>query len=96
MNVTITNHALCVGEIEVLGVAASSVLQIGDTDSYTLFSMFDTPPESIFVGPFAPLSLPEESRPQSAEEARIPEECDGHKAAGRFGGSRAGNQAGTP
>ncbi|MFF2090283.1 hypothetical protein [Paenibacillus sp. NPDC058174] len=53
------NHALVVGSIEVLGVASSSSLQVGDTDYMTLYSMFDTPPESVIVGPLVPFPSPE-------------------------------------
>ncbi len=59
MNVNITNHLLCVGSLELVGVASASMLQIGDTDTITLYSIFDTPPESIIIGPFAPLPAPE-------------------------------------
>lgn len=53
------NHVLSVGEIEILGVSAASLLQVGDTDYITLYSMFDTPPESVIVGPIAPFPQPE-------------------------------------
>lgn len=55
----VTNCALNVGSIEVLGVSSSSLLQIGDSDYITLYSMFDTPPESTTFGPAAPLPQPE-------------------------------------
>ena len=58
MNVNITNHMLCVGSLELVGVASASLLQIGDTDTITLYSIFDTPPESVIIGPFAPLPEP--------------------------------------
>lgn len=60
MNFTVHNHQLCVGRIEVLGVASSSLLQVGDTHHMGLYSMFDTPPESVIVGSMAPLPEPEE------------------------------------
>ncbi|GGG56565.1 hypothetical protein [Paenibacillus radicis (ex Gao et al. 2016)] len=53
------NHALVVGSIEVLGISSSSSLQVGDTDYTTLYSMFDTPPESVIIGPLAPFPSPE-------------------------------------
>jgi spore germination protein PD len=40
------------------------MLQIGDTDNVALYSMFDTPPESVIVGPVAPFP-----QPGSASEA---------------------------
>ncbi|MEK3881586.1 hypothetical protein [Paenibacillus sp. PL2-23] len=55
----VTNHTLAVGQIEVLGVSSASMLQIGDTDRIQLNSMFDTPPESVIVGPLAPFPTPE-------------------------------------
>jgi spore germination protein PD len=33
---------------------------LGDTESLTLYSYFDTPPESVIVGPLAPLPAPPE------------------------------------
>nr|WP_276311143.1 hypothetical protein [Paenibacillus nanensis] len=64
MRFHVTNYDLAVGQIEVLGVSSASMLQVGDTNSVTLYSMFDTPPESTIVGPLAP--FPE---PEGAEEA---------------------------
>jgi spore germination protein PD len=55
----VVNHALCVGNIELLGVSSASMFQIGDTDNVSLYSVFDTPPESVIVGPIAPLPEPE-------------------------------------
>ena len=55
----VTNHALAVGQIEILGVSSASMLQVGDTDKVILYSMFDTPPESVIVGPLAPVPTPE-------------------------------------
>jgi spore germination protein PD len=55
MNFTTINHELSVGNIKVIGVASSSVFLIGDTDSICLSSIFDTPPESLIIGPFVPL-----------------------------------------
>ncbi|WP_179232892.1 spore gernimation protein GerPD [Paenibacillus rigui] len=55
MNFQVTNKALCVGEIRVLGVSSSSVFLIGDTEQIICSSIFDTPPESVIVGPLAPL-----------------------------------------
>jgi spore germination protein PD len=59
LNFTVHNHQLCVGRIEVLGIASSSLLQVGDTSRMALYSMFDTPPESVIVGSMAPLPEPE-------------------------------------
>jgi spore germination protein PD len=57
----VTNGPVNIGAIRVLGVASSASLLLGDADSLTLYSYFDTPPESMIVGPLAPLPpLPEE------------------------------------
>ncbi|MCQ6560412.1 hypothetical protein [Paenibacillus mendelii] len=70
MNFHVTNHTLYVGKIETLGVASSSILQIGDTQCISLYSMFDTPPESVIVGPVAPLSPPEGAESAEGEDDR--------------------------
>lgn len=57
MNFEVMNRELCVGSIRVLGVSSSSVLMVGDTNSIQLTSLFDTPPESLIIGPFVPLAL---------------------------------------
>ena len=57
----VINHHLSVGQIEILGVSSASMLQVGDTDTVALYSMFDTPPESVIVGPIAPFPLPEDA-----------------------------------
>jgi spore germination protein PD len=55
----VINHQLSVGQIDVLGVSSASMLQVGDTDIVSLYAMFDTPPESVVVGPMAPFPEPE-------------------------------------
>lgn len=52
----VINHDICVGNIHVLGVSSSSLLMVGDSDSIQLTSLFDTPPESLIIGPFVPLT----------------------------------------
>lgn len=52
MNMYVTNKGLQVGFIQLIGVSSASLLQIGDSVSISLQSMFDTPPESIIVGAF--------------------------------------------
>lgn len=57
----VVNGPVYVGAIKVIGIASSAALLVGDTDSLTLYSYFDTPPESLIVGPLAPLPpLPRE------------------------------------
>lgn len=56
MNFHVYNRDLSVGNIRITGVASSSILMIGDTQTIQLASVFDTPPESLIIGPFVPLS----------------------------------------
>lgn len=67
LNFTVHNCGLTVGSIEILGVSAASMFQIGDSDYVTLYSMFDTPPESVIAGPMAPLPTPEGEEDASGE-----------------------------
>ncbi|HTG71685.1 MAG TPA: spore gernimation protein GerPD [Candidatus Udaeobacter sp.] len=66
-NFSVINHQLSVGQIEILGISSASMLQVGDTDTVSLYSMFDTPPESVIVGPMAPLPMPEEAEDISSD-----------------------------
>ncbi|KAA9027512.1 spore gernimation protein GerPD [Niallia endozanthoxylica] len=52
----VVNRELCVGTIHVTGISSSSLLMVGDTNSIQLTSLFDTPPESLIIGPFVPLT----------------------------------------
>ncbi|UAL53235.1 MULTISPECIES: spore gernimation protein GerPD [Metabacillus] len=56
MNFNVVNKELSVGAIQVAAVASSSVFLIGDVNCITLSSVFDTPPESLIIGPFVPLA----------------------------------------
>ncbi|MCM3707237.1 MULTISPECIES: spore gernimation protein GerPD [Cytobacillus] len=56
MNYQVYNRDLCVGSIRVLGVSSSSVLMVGDTQTIQLAATFDTPAESLLIGPFVPLT----------------------------------------
>lgn len=56
MNFTVVNHDLKVGAIKVVGVSSSSVFLVGDTQTITLSSVFDTPAESLIIGPLVPLA----------------------------------------
>jgi len=49
------NRDLCVENIRITGVASSSMVLIGDAETVQLASIFDTPPESLIIGPFVPL-----------------------------------------
>ncbi|KAA0547639.1 spore gernimation protein GerPD [Bacillus sp. BGMRC 2118] len=55
MNFTVVNKGIHVGDIKVVGVASSSIFLIGDSETICLSSTFDTPAESLIIGPFVPL-----------------------------------------
>jgi spore germination protein PD len=56
MNFTVENKQLNVGSIQIVGISSSSLLLIGDTHTIKCSSIFDTPPESLIIGPLVPLS----------------------------------------
>lgn len=56
MNFTVINREICVGTIRIIGVTTSSVFLVGDTETISLSSAFDTPPESLIIGPFVPIT----------------------------------------
>lgn len=56
MNLEVYNREINVGTIRVIGVSSSSLLMVGDTQTIQLASVFDTPAESLFIGPFVPLA----------------------------------------
>ncbi|MBT2638926.1 MULTISPECIES: spore gernimation protein GerPD [unclassified Bacillus (in: firmicutes)] len=56
MNFQVYNRDICVGDIRIIGVSSSSLLMVGDADTIQLAATFDTPAESLIVGPFVPLS----------------------------------------
>jgi len=56
MNFHVYNRELCVGNIRIIGVSSSSLLMIGDTETIQLASIFDTPAESLIIGPSVPLA----------------------------------------
>jgi spore germination protein PD len=63
LSLNVTNGPVYVGSIRLIGVSSASSLLLGDTESITLYSYFDTPPESVIigVGTLAPLpAAPEE------------------------------------
>jgi spore germination protein PD len=62
MNFHVTNKALCVGDIRIIGVSSSSVFLIGDTQTIVCSSIFDTPPEAVSIGPLTPLAAEEEEK----------------------------------
>jgi spore germination protein PD len=55
LTLNVCNGPVYVGSISLIAVSSSSSLLLGDTESLHLYSFFDTPPESVIVGPLAPL-----------------------------------------
>ncbi|MBO7744951.1 hypothetical protein I8J29_12150 [Paenibacillus sp. MWE-103] len=87
MQLNVVNHVLAVGCIQLTAVASASVLQIGDTETISLVSMFDTPPESVIVGPFAPLMEPEGAE-QSEGEGALEQEAEERLTRSKLGDAR--------
>jgi spore germination protein PD len=56
MNFEVYNRELSVANIKITGVASSSLVLIGDTETIQLASIFDTPAESLIIGAFVPLA----------------------------------------
>ncbi|WP_153124834.1 spore gernimation protein GerPD [Peribacillus tepidiphilus] len=56
MELHVTNENLCVGHIQLNSVSSSSLFLVGDANTIQLSSAFDTPPESLIIGPFVPLA----------------------------------------
>ncbi|MGF6951524.1 spore germination protein PD [Neobacillus sp. B4I6] len=56
MNFEVYNRELFVQNIKITGVSSSSLVMVGDTETIQLASTFDTPAESLIIGPFVPLS----------------------------------------
>jgi len=55
LNFNVYNRDISVGAIKVSAVASSALFLIGDAETIQLASTFDTPPESLIIGPFVPL-----------------------------------------
>lgn len=56
MNFEVYNRETSVGNIRIIGVSSSSLLMVGDTQTIQLASVFDTPAESLIIGPLVPLA----------------------------------------
>ncbi len=56
MELNVVNRELCVNSIQLIGVSASSLFLVGDANTIQLASTFDTPAESLIIGPFVPLT----------------------------------------
>ncbi|MCM3567803.1 spore gernimation protein GerPD [Neobacillus mesonae] len=55
MNFEVYNRVLHVENVQITGVASSSVFLIGDVETIQQTAAFDTPAESLIIGPFVPL-----------------------------------------
>lgn len=55
MNIQVYNRELHVQHIQVRSISSSSMLFVGDAETVQSFSVYDTPPESLLVGPFLPI-----------------------------------------
>lgn len=55
INHIVHNYGLHIGRIRVTGVSSSSVLLVGDNKTIRMQSFFDTPPESLIIGPYMPI-----------------------------------------
>ncbi len=56
MQLQVHNYKLAVDSIRIMGVGGSSVVLIGDTSEIHASSIFDTPPESLIIGPLVPFA----------------------------------------
>jgi spore germination protein PD len=56
IQLNVVNKGLQVGNIRILGVGSASVVLIGDTEVIASSSIFDTPPESLIIGPLVPFA----------------------------------------
>lgn len=54
----VTNGDICVGNIKVGSLVTASSLFIGDTQTVTLTSIYETPPESMIIGVSMPMPRP--------------------------------------
>ncbi|MCL7748453.1 spore gernimation protein GerPD [Halalkalibacter alkaliphilus] len=58
MNFTVVNKNICVDNIRMGDCSSASIFLVGDAETISLSAAFDTPPESLIVGPFVPLASP--------------------------------------
>lgn len=56
MNFHVYNRDLNVDSMQIGSISSSSILLVGDTETIQLASIFDTPAESLIIGPFVPLN----------------------------------------
>ncbi|MCM3797392.1 spore gernimation protein GerPD [Caldifermentibacillus hisashii] len=58
MILEVINHDLHVGNVNIIEVASSSAVLVGDTNSMQMVCAYDSPSSSLLIGPFVPLSQP--------------------------------------
>ena len=58
MKITIINKSIKIGDVEIQGVGSSSVVLIGDTETITSSSYFDTPEHALIFNPNVPFKQP--------------------------------------
>ncbi|MGG0719149.1 spore gernimation protein GerPD [Robertmurraya massiliosenegalensis] len=56
MNLQVHNGEFKIGTMQVEAVSSSSLVLIGDAETIQLSSIFDTPAESLIIGPYVPLN----------------------------------------
>lgn len=56
INLNVINKDVNINNLRIFGVGGSSVVLIGDTEVIACSSIFDTPPESLIIGPLQPLA----------------------------------------
>lgn len=84
MKIHVTNKALCVGDVRIIGISSSSVFLIGDTEQIICSSIFDTPPESVIVGGKL---APEEEEKEGEGEGEGEGESEGEGSSEEAGSS---------
>lgn len=54
MELNVINREINVEHIHIIGIASSSLFLIGDAETIQQAATFDTPVESLVIGPFTP------------------------------------------
>ncbi|AWI11839.1 MULTISPECIES: hypothetical protein [Bacillaceae] len=56
MILEVINHDLHVVNINIIAIASSSAVLVGDTDSMQMVCAYDSPSSSLLIGPFVPIA----------------------------------------
>lgn len=56
LQLKVANYNIEVTNIRIMAIGSSSVFHVGDTRYISCSSMFDTPPESLIIGPLVPFA----------------------------------------